>query len=113
MNVTSPPDVASAPMYPFRYNRSRHSTSNVTCPFSSSGMLAMNEILRNSKTYARRFEVVDLARRTEHLPISACIRADRSSALTTAFQPRPECTYQNHHVRESSYSSDDRRRSGG
>src|SRR4051794_31388688 len=61
MNVTSPPDVASAPMYPFRYNRSRHSTSNVTCPFSSSGMLAMNEILRNSKTYARRFEVVDLA----------------------------------------------------
>ena len=34
-------------MYAFRYSRSRHSTSNVTCPFSSSGMLGMTEILRN------------------------------------------------------------------
>src|SRR5207247_697842 len=31
--------------YPFRYNRSRHSTSNVTCPSSSSGILAMPSIL--------------------------------------------------------------------
>ena len=50
MNVTNPPDVASAPMYPFRYNRSRHSTSNVTCPLNNSGMLAMTEILRNLAT---------------------------------------------------------------
>src|SRR5580658_1626029 len=45
INVTNPPDVASGPMYPFRYNRSRHSTSNVTCPFSSSGILAIPSIL--------------------------------------------------------------------
>jgi hypothetical protein len=45
MNVTNPPDVARGPMYPFRYSRSRHSTSNVTCPSSSSGMLAMPSIL--------------------------------------------------------------------
>jgi hypothetical protein len=32
MNVTSPPGVARLPMYPFRYNRSRHSTSNVDLP---------------------------------------------------------------------------------
>jgi len=30
MNVTSPPEVASLPMYPFKYSRSRHSTSSVT-----------------------------------------------------------------------------------
>ena len=35
------------PMHPFRYSRSRHSTSNVTCPFSSSGMLGMTEILES------------------------------------------------------------------
>ena len=46
MKFTRPPEVASGPMYPFNYSRSRHSTSNVTCPFSSSGMLAMNEILQ-------------------------------------------------------------------
>ena len=44
-----PPEVASGPMYPFRYSRSRHSTSNVTWSFSSSGMLAMNEILHKSR----------------------------------------------------------------
>ena len=42
-----PPEVASGPMYPFRYSRSRHSTSNVTCPFSSSGIVAMTEILQS------------------------------------------------------------------
>jgi hypothetical protein len=50
MKWTRPPEVASGPMYPFRYNRSRHSTSNVTCPFSTLGMLGMTEILRNSAT---------------------------------------------------------------
>jgi len=59
MNVTRPPEVAIEPMYPFRYSRSRHSTSRVTCPFNNSGMLAMSEIIRNH--IARRFEVEDLA----------------------------------------------------
>jgi hypothetical protein len=49
INVTNPPDVARGPMYPFKYSRSRHSTGNVTCPFSNSGMLAMPGILRNSE----------------------------------------------------------------
>src|SRR5947209_6149120 len=49
MNVTNPPEVANCPMYPFRYNRSRHSTSNVTCSLSSSGMLGITEILRNQE----------------------------------------------------------------
>src|ERR1041384_5913155 len=49
INVTNPPDVASGPTYPFKYNRSRHSTSNVTCPSSSSGMLAMPLILRSGR----------------------------------------------------------------
>ena len=48
MKVTNPPDVARGPMYPFRYNRSIHSTSNVTCPLNRSGMLGMTEILRDS-----------------------------------------------------------------
>jgi hypothetical protein len=34
-------------MYPFRYSRSRHSTSRVTCPFNNSGIVAIPEILRN------------------------------------------------------------------
>ena len=50
MNVTSPPEVASDPIYPFRYNRSKHSTSNVMCPLNSSGIFGMSEILRNPTT---------------------------------------------------------------
>ena len=46
MKAASPPVVASRPMYPFRYNRSRHSASKLTCPLSSSGMPGMAEILR-------------------------------------------------------------------
>ena len=47
IKFTNPPAVANGPMYPFRYNRSRHSISKVTCPFSSSGMLGITEILQN------------------------------------------------------------------
>src|SRR5215831_6365670 len=62
MKVTSPPDVANLPMYPFRYSRSRHSTSNVTC------RLAIRECSPCPRFYgiptqaACRFEVEDLAR---------------------------------------------------
>src|SRR5580658_4572633 len=62
MNVTSPPGVANPPMYPFRYNRSRHSTSNVTCPSNSSGMFAIPRFYGIPQLFARRFEVEDLAR---------------------------------------------------
>jgi len=62
MNVTSPPGVANPPMYPFRYNRSRHSTSSVTCPSNSSGMFAIPRFYGIPKLFARRFEVEDLAR---------------------------------------------------
>src|SRR5450432_1055182 len=61
MNVTNPPRVARAPMYPFKYNRSRHSTSNVTCPLNNSGILAIPRFYEISLPYARRFEVEDLA----------------------------------------------------
>ena len=61
MKVTSPPEVANHPMCPFRYNRSRHSTSSVTWPFSSSGMLGIPPIVGNQRCYACRFEVEDLA----------------------------------------------------
>src|SRR5215469_10232856 len=43
-----PTCVASGPMYPFRYSRSRDSTSNVACPLTSSGMLGMTESVRDS-----------------------------------------------------------------
>src|SRR3954462_9525814 len=61
MNVTSPPAVANLPMYPFRYRRSRHSTSSVTCPSSSSGMVAIHEFYANAAIFTCRFEVEDLA----------------------------------------------------
>jgi hypothetical protein len=37
------------PIYPFRYRRSRHSTSRVTCPSSSSGIVAIPRILRKRR----------------------------------------------------------------
>src|SRR5215471_16952916 len=61
MKVTSPPDVANLPMYPFRYSRSRHSTSNVTC------RLAIRECSPCPRFYgiptqaACRFEFEDFA----------------------------------------------------
>ena len=47
MKFTNPPGVANPPMYPFKYSRPRHSNSHVTCPLSSSGMLAIPESVRN------------------------------------------------------------------
>ena len=51
MNMTKPGPVASLPMYPFRYRRSRHSTSSVTCPSSSSGMVAIPEFYENAADF--------------------------------------------------------------
>lgn len=48
--VTSAPGVASFPINPFRYKRSRHSTSSVICPLSSSGMCDMPEILTEPRS---------------------------------------------------------------
>jgi hypothetical protein len=62
MKLTNPPEVASGPMYPFRYSLSRHSTSKVTWPLRSSGMLAITRFYGIPRHYAGRFEVEDLAR---------------------------------------------------
>lgn len=60
MKLTKPPEVANGPMYPFRYSRSRHSTSKLTWPLRSSGILAMTRFY-GIRHYAGRFEVEDLA----------------------------------------------------
>lgn len=61
MYIDSPCPVASLPMYPLRYSRSRHSTSSVMCPSSSSGMVAISGFYEKLRPSARRFEVEDLA----------------------------------------------------
>jgi hypothetical protein len=61
MNATSPSPVASLLMYPFRYSRSTHSTSSVTCPARSSGIVAIPRFYGMSPPHACRFEVADLA----------------------------------------------------
>jgi hypothetical protein len=62
-NRRSWPPITNSSTYPFRYKRSRHSSSNVTCPSSNSLMLAITAILiqpRTVRSVACRFEVEDL-----------------------------------------------------
>src|SRR5947209_9756541 len=81
MNVTNPPEVANCPMYPFRYNRSRHSTSNVTCSLSSSGMLGITEILRNQENLS----LVGLRSKTSLDDIGAFLQSQITGASEGAY----------------------------